>query len=220
MSPCCSLADFLHRIVPRSPRFAFAEDFERHALANVALRFAVFDQRRHGPTQHVDKARGHGQAVDVDVLLGRFLEQVANGRDAVVLEWRRPSQRAADRSHRKPCRRGGLRRNPTALTTDELMSDQRQRDKRQILAINGHRDTLAGRSGCAWRRLPSTSHGFGGCTARHSLTNTTCQLTSEFATGSIPSGENIAPSVTDRRCQRPLAQVIRGDGFELLRGFD
>src|SRR5690606_7498787 len=51
------LHDLLERVVPRSPGFTLAEDLERHALPNIALRPAVLDQRADGPAEHVDESR-------------------------------------------------------------------------------------------------------------------------------------------------------------------
>ena len=48
--------------VERAHRRAFAEDLGRHALADVALRAAVDEQRLGGPGQHVDEAGRDGQA--------------------------------------------------------------------------------------------------------------------------------------------------------------
>ena len=62
MSPCSSTMPLLHRVVERAHRAAFAEDLERHALADVALRAAVGEQRLGRPREHVDEAGRDGQA--------------------------------------------------------------------------------------------------------------------------------------------------------------
>src|SRR5207249_3773485 len=47
---------FFHGLVERTKRNAFAEDFQRHTLSDVALRSAVGDQRLRGPAEHIDEA--------------------------------------------------------------------------------------------------------------------------------------------------------------------
>jgi hypothetical protein len=55
----------LHRVGERPHRRALAEDLRRHALADLALRAAVDQQRFRRPRQHVDEAGRHRQAARV-----------------------------------------------------------------------------------------------------------------------------------------------------------
>ena len=55
-----------HGVVERAHGFAFAHDLERHALANIALRATVLDQRFVGPGHHVHKAGRHGESLNID----------------------------------------------------------------------------------------------------------------------------------------------------------
>ena len=55
-SPCAVDLLFLHPGVERPHRPAFAEHLERDALADVALRAAIDEQRLVGPAEHVDEA--------------------------------------------------------------------------------------------------------------------------------------------------------------------
>ncbi len=51
----------LHGVVERAHGVALAHDLEGHALADVALRVAVLDERLGGPRQHVDESGRHGE---------------------------------------------------------------------------------------------------------------------------------------------------------------
>ncbi len=73
----------LHGVVQRAHGTAFAHHLEGHALADVALRPAVLDQRLGGPAQHVDEAGRDGQAPGVDGLSGAAV-QIADCDDAVA----------------------------------------------------------------------------------------------------------------------------------------
>src|SRR5437867_2023123 len=76
----------LHRLVERPHGFAFTHDFERHALANVALRTAILNERFGRPTQHVDEARRDGEAFGVNFGFAAGTRQLAYGRDAVAID--------------------------------------------------------------------------------------------------------------------------------------
>ena len=54
-------------------------------MTDFALRLPIFDERRNRPTEHIDETGGDGHAVDVDVLRGRLLCEITDGRDAFAL---------------------------------------------------------------------------------------------------------------------------------------
>src|SRR4029453_6554438 len=64
---------------------AFAEDGQRDALPNHALRPAVFYQRRLRVVEHVDEARSDREAGRVDFLATSRRGQVATGGDPIAL---------------------------------------------------------------------------------------------------------------------------------------
>ena len=74
----------LHRVVQRSHRRALPQHFERHPLANLSLRFPIFDKRLIGPAEHVNKTRSDGETfrVDNDIRVGF---ELPDGCDAVVM---------------------------------------------------------------------------------------------------------------------------------------
>src|SRR5207249_9146585 len=76
----------LHRLVERPHGFAFAHDFQRHALANVALRTAILNERFGRPTQHVDETGRDGEAFGVDFHFAAGIVQLADRRDAVAVD--------------------------------------------------------------------------------------------------------------------------------------
>ena len=56
-----------HGLVQRPIGSALAQDLQGDPLADVALGAAVLDERLDRPTEHVDKAGGHGQSRGVDL---------------------------------------------------------------------------------------------------------------------------------------------------------
>ena len=75
-----------HRLVERPHRFAFAHDFERHALANIALRTAILHERFSRPTQHIDEAGRDVEAFGVDFRFASGVVQLTDRRDAVAID--------------------------------------------------------------------------------------------------------------------------------------
>ena len=75
-----------HRVAERPHRCAFAHHFERNALADVALRAAVLDERRVGPGHHVDEARSDGEAGYVVLERSFGIADVAQCDDRVAVD--------------------------------------------------------------------------------------------------------------------------------------
>ena len=87
----------LHRAIERPHGFAFAHDFERDALANIALRLAILEECFSRPTEQVDESRRDREPFGVDFHFATRVGQLANRRDAVTIdrdvpdEWRVPA---------------------------------------------------------------------------------------------------------------------------------
>ena len=75
---------FADLIGQRAERFAFAENLQRHTLANVGLRAPIDVQRVRSPRQHVDEAGRHCHAGRIDVPSGVCLGQIPDRRDALA----------------------------------------------------------------------------------------------------------------------------------------
>ena len=88
MSPWRSAMSFFMRGVQRAHRPAFAEHFERHALADIALRAAIVQERDRGPGEHVDEARRHGQTA-----ARRYRDWLAQCRRSPTAATRSPEMR-------------------------------------------------------------------------------------------------------------------------------
>ena len=76
----------LHRVGERPHGRAFAQDFERHALADVALRAAILEEGAVGPTQHVDEPRGDRETPGVQLRPAARAPQLADGRDGLPVD--------------------------------------------------------------------------------------------------------------------------------------
>ena len=106
MSPCCAFIARLHLLGERAHRAALAEDLGGDALADVALRAAVRDQRLRRPRQHVDEAGGDGEAGGVDDGPACAPGQVADGGDAVAADADVGAAARRRRCRRRRSRRG------------------------------------------------------------------------------------------------------------------
>ena len=73
-------------IVYWAHRFAFAHDFGGHALANLALRSAILNERFRRPRKHIDKAGGHGETPRVDRGFGGGIRQIAYAGNAIAAD--------------------------------------------------------------------------------------------------------------------------------------
>ena len=106
-------AEPFHFGIERPHRIAFAHDFQRHALADIALRAAVDQQAFGRPAQHVDEARRNRLALHITHrrALGytRRRAALADGGDAVAV-------------HRQPAGIGGGPR-----TIDDQAAGENQR---------------------------------------------------------------------------------------------
>ena len=78
--------ELAHTVVHRSHRFAFAHDLGRDALANLALRTPVLNQRLVRPRKHVDEPRRDREPVGLNnyFRLGRF--EIAQADDAIATQ--------------------------------------------------------------------------------------------------------------------------------------
>src|SRR5207249_4513285 len=74
-----------HGLVHRTERPSLAEDLAGHALADVALRAAVGDERRRRPAQHVDEARRDREPSCVDLATSARAD-LSDLRDAVAID--------------------------------------------------------------------------------------------------------------------------------------
>ncbi len=86
MSPHLLDQACLHAVVERAHRAALAEDLERDALADVALRASVHEQRLGRPREHVDEAGRHRQVRRVDRHAGARRSQASDARDPVAFD--------------------------------------------------------------------------------------------------------------------------------------
>ncbi len=75
-----------HRVVERSHRGAFAKNFQRHALANAALRVPILDKRFVRPTEHIDEAGGNGEAPCVDFFFAMRALQFSDGSNILAVD--------------------------------------------------------------------------------------------------------------------------------------
>src|SRR5207244_521922 len=82
-----------HRRIERPHRFAFAENFQSDALANVTLRTPILDERLSGPAQHVDKTRRDRQPLSMDLSPATRGTQLTNRADPVSLDRDVPRRR-------------------------------------------------------------------------------------------------------------------------------
>ena len=93
----------LHCVIERPHGRAFPQNLERHALADVALRAAIFDEGPVGPTQHVDESRCHCETPGVKLRPAARAPQLADGRDGLPVDGnvaghRRPAAAVVNRA--------------------------------------------------------------------------------------------------------------------------
>ncbi len=80
------VARALVHVVAERPHRALAEHLERDALAQLALRAAVLDQRLLRVRQHVDEAGRDREPGRIDLALAVRVAEVAHGRDPVAVD--------------------------------------------------------------------------------------------------------------------------------------
>jgi hypothetical protein len=76
----------LHRVGERAHREALAHHLERYALADIALRAAVLEQRLRRPAEHVDEPRRDGEAGRVKLVVPAPVGEIAECGDRVAAD--------------------------------------------------------------------------------------------------------------------------------------
>ena len=75
-----------HLVAERPHRRAFTHDFERNALADIALRSPILNQRRVRPGHHVDETRGDGEAGHVVFERSSRVSDIAQHNDRIAVD--------------------------------------------------------------------------------------------------------------------------------------